>query len=189
MAPYSSVTSPSGADCAASSKQTVDRALRVGIEQEKLLRLNVGVTQQFQTILLGTGQSPLVTVDHAGGVILHRAQGDEALAGEALLGVGFGELLKIGEDRGFAVGSQNAGGDPALQIPGRARIHVVGFGVAGPALAQNDAHQVIRAQRQIARLHGRGNLVVWLSDQIGQRAGFWAVTKGLKRKDAGQVPE
>ena len=67
-----------------------------------------------------------------------------------------------------------------------AGVDVVGVGVRQAALAQDDAHQVVRAEGQIAGLHRRGDLVVGLRDEIPQRAGLFGVTKRMERVDFSQ---
>ncbi len=168
-------------------EQGVHGAGGVGIEHEDLAEVGVGVAQQLEAVLLGAGEGLLVAVNHAGGIVLHRSQRDEAFAHQVLAGVGDGEFLEIGEDAGLRVARQNAGGGPIVQVARGAGIDVVGVRIARAALAQNHAHQVIRAGRQVAGLHGRGNLVVRLRDQAFQGAGRGRVAQGLKGVDASQI--
>ena len=74
---------------------------RIGVQHEELAEVRVGVAQQFQAVLLGTGEGLLVPVDDAGGIVFHRAQPDEALAHQPLAGVGHGEFLEVGKDAGL----------------------------------------------------------------------------------------
>ena len=64
--------------------------------------------QQLQAVLLGAGERLLVAVHHAGGIILHRAQGDEALAHQALARIRHGEFLEVREHARLGVARQNA---------------------------------------------------------------------------------
>ena len=65
-------------------EQRVDRARRVGVQHEELPEMGVRVAQQLQPVLLRPGERLLVPVDHARGILLHRAERDEALAHQPL---------------------------------------------------------------------------------------------------------
>src|SRR5690242_15597289 len=66
---------------------------------------------------------------------------------------------------------------------GRARVNVVAIAVAGIALAEDNAHQVVGAGLVIARLHGGRNFVVRLGHNLPQRDTGRVVAQGAKRKD------
>ena len=160
----------------------VDGAVRVRVEHEKLAEMRAGVAQQFHAVALGTRQRLLVPVYDAGRVILDRAKPDEALAREALAGVGNRELLEVGEQARLGFARQNAGADPVLQMPRRARVDVVGLAVAGRRFAQDDADRIVPARREITLAHGRRNLVVGLGGQESERTRGWSVAIRVERE-------
>ena len=49
----------------------------------------------------GTGERLLMAVHHAGGILFHRAQGDETFAHQPLAGIGHREFLEVRKDPGF----------------------------------------------------------------------------------------
>ena len=126
-------------------EQRVHRAGRVRIEHEKLTEVGVGGAQQFEAVLLRTGERLLMTVHHAGGIVLHRAQRDKPFAHQALSRVRNGELLEVRKHARFAVARQDPGGDPFVQVTGGAGVRVIGVGIRWLALAEDHADQVIRA--------------------------------------------
>ena len=186
-APYSSVTSAIGAEAAASSSEGVDRAIRVGVQHEELAEVRVRVAEQLHAVLLWAGKGLLVAVHDVGGILFDAAEGDEALADEALTGVGNGELLEVRIDARFRVAREHAGGDPVVQMRGGAGVDVLGRGVLGLALAEDHPHEIVRTDREVSCLHCRGDLVVRLGDDVPQRAGFFCVSKGVERVNASQV--
>ena len=147
-------------------EQGVDGAGRVGIQHEDGFEVGVGVLEQFHAVLLGTGEGLLVAEDDARRVFFHLAEGDEALADEALAGIGDDEFLEVGEHAGFGVARPDAARDPVLHGAGGAGVDVVGFGVAGLALAEDDAHQIVGARFEVMALHRRRDLVVGLGDKV-----------------------
>ena len=107
MAPYSSVTSAMGG-AGRPVEQGVDGARRVGVQHEDGFEVGVGVLEQFHAVLLGTGEGLLVAEDDARGIFFHLAEGDEALADQALAGIGDDEFLEVGEHAGFGVARPDA---------------------------------------------------------------------------------
>ena len=102
--------------CGRLVEQRVDGAVGVGVQHEELAEVRVGVAQQLQAVLLGPGERLLVAVDDAGGVVLDAAERDEALAHQALAGIGHREFLEVGEHAGLGIARQHAGRDPVLQM-------------------------------------------------------------------------
>src|ERR1039458_9504085 len=60
------------------------------------------------------------------------------------------------------------------------------IGIGGESFAENEAHQIVRAQRKIARLHGWRNLVIGLRYEVFDSAGFRTIAIGLERVNACQ---
>ena len=147
-------------------EQGVDGAGRVGIEHEDGFEVGVGVLEQLHAVLLGTGEGLLVAEDDARGVVFHLAEGDEALADEALAGIGNDEFLEVGEHAGFGIARPDAAQDPLLHGAGGAGVDIFGFAVAGAALSEDDAHQIVGARLEVVALHGRRDLVVGLGDKV-----------------------
>jgi len=127
-------------------EQRVDGALGVGIQHEELPAVRVRVAKQLKPVLLRPGKRLLVPVHHAAGVVLHRTQGDEPLAHQALPRVGDGKFLEVGKDAGLVVARQHSVGDPVVQVARGAGVDVVAFGIPRPSLSQDHPHQVVRVQ-------------------------------------------
>ena len=169
-------------------QQRVDGASGVGIQHEELPAVRVRVAQQLQPVLLRSRERLLVPVHHAAGVVLHRAQGDESLAHQALPRVRDGEFLEVRKDAGMVVTRQHSGGDPVVQVARGAGVDVVAPGIPRPALPQDHPHQVMRAERQVAAPHRRGDLVVRLRYEVSQGTGLSRVPERLERIDLGHAP-
>ncbi len=122
--------------------------------------------EQFHAVLLGTGEGLLVAEDDARCVVFHLAEGDEALADEAFAGVGNDEFLEIGEHAGFGIARPNAARDPLLHDAGGASVDVLSFAIAGAALSEDDAHQIVGARLEVMALHCGRDLVVGLGDKV-----------------------
>ena len=146
--------------------------------------MRVCVAQQLHAILFGTGERLFMAMDHSRRIVFHGAQTDETLALQSLATVGRRKPLKIRENTGLTLMFQNAAADPILKECGGASVGVVAFVVRGRPLAQDDANQIVRAQRKIPRLHARRDLVVRLRNEVLYGAGLRAVAIGLKRPDA-----
>ena len=118
-------------------------------------------------------------------VVLDLAQGDKAapLSGRAGGVAGNLESLRVEIKAGLRIGHQNTFGLPLLQGSSGARVHVLLVIVAGLRLAQNHAHQVIRAGCVILLLHCRGDFVVGLGHNIGGRHLRRVIPQSLKRKN------
>ena len=108
-------------------EQGVDGAGRVGVQHEDGFEVGVGVLEQFHAVLLGTGEGLLVAEDDARGVVFHLAEGDEALADQALAGIGDDEFLEVGEHAGFGIARPDAARDPLLHGAGGAGVDVFSF--------------------------------------------------------------
>ena len=170
-------------------EQRVNRAGRVRIQHKELPEMGVRVPQQLQTVFLRSRERLLVAMHHAGRILLQSAERDEALPHQAFARIRNGELLEVRVDPGLGVARQNARRDPVVQIRRGARVNVVGVGIPGLALAEDDSYEIVRARREILLLHLRRNLVIRLRDDMRQRTGFICVTEGVKRKYAGQDSE
>ena len=168
-------------------QQRVDGAFGIGIQHEDLPAVRVRVAQQLEPVLLRPRERLLVPVHHAGGVVLHRAQGDEPLAHQALARVGDGEFLEVRVDASVAVLRQHPAGDPVVQVARGTGVDVVAVGILGFALPQDHAHQVVRAERQVAAPHRRGNLVVRLRYEVSQGTGLFRVPERLECIDFCQI--
>src|SRR4051812_9424033 len=79
-------------------EQGVDGAGRIRVQHEKLTEMCVCMAQQLESILFGSGERLLMPMHHAGGILLDRAERDEALAHEPLTGIRQSEFLEIRED-------------------------------------------------------------------------------------------
>ena len=116
-------------------EQRVDGARRIGVQHEDRFEVGVGVLEQFHAVLLGAGEGLLVAEDDAGGILFHLAERDEALAHQALAGIGHDEFLEIGEHAGLGIARPDAARDPLLHGAGGAGVDVVGV-VIGRACAR-----------------------------------------------------
>ena len=141
------------------------------------------MAQQVEAILLGAGERLLMAVNHVGGILFDFAESDETFTDQALAGVGHGEFLEVRKNAGLGIAGQHAGGDPVFQMLRGTGVRIVRLGIRRSAFAQDDAHQVVRAEREIALLHRRRDLVVRLGDEMVQRSGLCRVSKRLKRVD------
>ena len=108
MAPYSSVTSAMGGASGGLIEQLVDGARRIGVQHEDRFEVSVRVLEQFHAVLLRTGEGLLVAEDDARRILFHLAEGDEALADQALAGIGHDEFLEVGEHAGFGIARPDA---------------------------------------------------------------------------------
>ena len=135
----------------------------------------------------GPDQRLLVAVDDACAVVFELAEPDESLARQALAGIGDFEILEIGVEARRRILRENPLPNPVLEVVRRASVDVVGGGIGVALLAQDDAHQVVRARGQIARLHLRTDLVVRLREQLRRIAGLRRIAIGLKGFYDGQI--
>ncbi len=114
----------------------VDGKLRIGIQHEDLAEVGVRMAQQFHAIFFRTGERLFMAMDHAGGIIFHRAQTDEPLPLQSLVAVWRRKLLKIRVNTGFALMFQNAAADPIREQACCASVGVVAFVIFGLPLAR-----------------------------------------------------
>ena len=87
--------------------------------------------------------------DDARRIFFHLAEGDEALADQALAGVGHDEFLEIGEHAGFGIARPDAALDPLLHGAGGAGVDVFGFVIVRVAFAEDHAHQIVGTRLEI----------------------------------------
>src|SRR6202142_3621355 len=76
-------------------EQVVDDARGIVIKKKKLSCLNARLTQQFDTVGLGSGQRALMAENNLRVVILNASQRDKAYANSARLCSGDQELLRV----------------------------------------------------------------------------------------------
>ena len=124
--------------------------------------------------------------NHAGGVFFEAPQSDEPFALENAASVWNRETLIVGVKAGCVFALQDAVRDPRVELLSRARVNVVALGIFRESLAERDANEIVGAEREIARLHGRRDLVVRLGDEIFDAPGLRAVAVRLERIDACQ---
>ena len=126
-------------------------------------------------------------VHNSGRVVLHCAQADETLAQQFLARIGHAEFLEIRVKAWLGLARQDALIDPLVQMARGARVDIVGGGIRVLALAENDAYEVVRTQRQVTRPHGRRDLVVRLRNQLLEWTGFRSIAIGLEGKNCCHV--
>ena len=182
--PYSSVTSAS-AGAVAVVENLLHAARGVGVEHEDLPEVRSRGLQQVEPVAFGLGKRLLVAEDHLLGVVVQLAQGDKSAPFLHHLGSGHLEALRVGKDARLFFLGQHALLAPGAKIARRARIDVFApFGVKQFRQSQDDADQVEGAALVIGLLHGRGDLVVGLRDNVFQADRGGIVAPGAKRINA-----
>ena len=122
--------------------------------------------EQLHAVLLGTGKSLLVAEDDARRILFHLAESDEALADQALAGIGHDEFLEIGEHPGFGVARPDSALDPLLHGAGGAGVDVLCFVVVRVAFAEDHAYEVVGTRLEVTGPHGWRDLIVRLGDEL-----------------------
>jgi len=163
----------------------VDLAGGVVVQHEKLPEMRTRRPQQVEPVGLGPGMGLLVPEDHAAIVGLELAQRDETSPLQTLLRrARDGKFLGVGIEHGVGVLEEDGVLAPLGKHRRGAAIDVLAV-IAGFALPQNDAHQVVRTGRVIALLHLRRDLVVRLGDDIRQPHPGGVVAQGGEGEDPG----
>ena len=168
----------------------------VGVEHIDLLAVGAGGFEEGETVGFVLGEGLLVAVDDVVGVVVEVAEGDEAAAGLDLLGAGDGVLLGVAVEGGLGFFAENAFSPPGGERLGGAGVDVVlrggriglggeGIGVPGLFAAENDADQVVLRAVVVGLLHGGGDLVVGLGDDVFHADLLGIVTQGAEGVDAG----
>ena len=161
-------------------EQVVDLGFGVGVEHVDLLAVGAGGLEKGQAVGLVLGEGLFVAVDDLVGVIVELAEGDEASAfadfrcARDRVGLGVdveGGLRLFFEDAFLAELREGGGG---------ACVDVVGIGVGGKVLAEDDADKVVGAGSVVGVLHGRGDLVVGLGDDAGEVDAGGVVTESAE---------
>src|SRR5262245_36818763 len=142
--------------------QSIDRLSRILIQHEDLLELCPRVTQQLETILLGTRQCTLVWKDDPVRVILETAKSDEPFADSNFRTTRHNKPLEIKKECRLWNLLKHSVFTPLLQISCRPRIHIVRSRVRRIALAKNNPDDVIRMRHVITFLHFLRDFVVRL---------------------------
>ena len=133
------------------------------------------------------GEGLLVAVDDLVGVVVEVAEGDEAAALADLVGVGDGVGLGVAVEGGLGLFGEDVLLAPVAEGLGGAGVDVLLVGVGGELLAEDDADEVVGAGFVVALLHGRGDLVVGLGDDVFHVDAGGVVTKGAEGVDAGHA--
>ncbi len=125
--------------------------------------------KRAQAVGLVLGEGLLVAVDDLVGVVVEVAEGDEAAALADFVGVGDGVGLGVAVEGGLGFFGEDVLAAPGAQGVGGAGVDVCSLqsGVGrGNVLAEDDADEVVGAGLVVALLHGGGDLVVGLGDDV-----------------------
>ena len=203
--PYSSVMARSGAlvsDLWPSGSVCAEDELfggegGVGVEHVDLLAVGAGGLEEGEAVGLVLGEGLLVAVDDLVGVVVEVAEGDEAAALADFGGAGDGVGLGVAVEGGLGLFGEDVLFAPVVEVLGGAGVDVVGllaggeeflgFGVAGLVFAEDDADEVVGAGLVVALLHGGGDLVVGLGDDVFHVDAGGVVTEGAEGVETGHA--
>lgn len=160
---------------------------RVGVEHVDLLAVGASGLEEGEAVGLVLGEGLLVAVDDLVGVVVEVAEGDEAAALADLVGVGDGVGLGVAVEGGLGLFGEDAVFAPVAEGMGGAGVDVLLLAVVGLVLAEDDADEVVGAGFVVALLHGRGDLVVGLGDNVFHVDAGGIVTEGAEGIDAGHA--
>src|SRR6185312_5209163 len=146
--------------------QLLSRERRVGVEHVNLFAIGAGSLEERQPVGFVLGERLFVAIDDVVGVVVQMAERDESPPLPNLVGSGHGVGLRVAVQRRLRFFAQNALSAPFVQGRCGAGVDVVGVGIAGVVLAENDADQVVRTGLVVGVLHGRRNLIVGLRDDV-----------------------
>src|SRR5262249_9015467 len=156
----------------------------VGVQAEDLAQVHGRGPEQFQAVGLGPGHRLLVRVNASRSERLQTHAGHEA-APRVALALNL-ELLVINVQSPRRILHQPAFALPLAEGVGGARVAVVGLGVAGQFLVEDQADNVVRAAIVESLLQGRVDDVVWWSDDVAEGAdAAEVVTKRTEGSDFG----
>ena len=169
-------------------EEVVDLGFGVGVEHVDLLAVGAGGLEEGEAVGLVLGEGLLVAVDDLVGVVVELAEGDEAAAfadfaapwDRVGLGVDVEGWLGLFFEDAFAAEVVECGGGAGVDVG-------AGFGVGGEVFAEDDADEVVGAGRVVGVLHGRGDLVVGLGDDVGEVDAGGIVTESAEGKQAGHL--
>ena len=158
----------------------------VGVEHVNLLAVGAGGLEEGEPVGLVLGEGLLVAVDDVVGVVVEVAEGDEAFALAGLVRSGDGVGLGVAVKSGVGLFLEDASGAPVFEGGGGASVDVLaGLGVGRVLLTKDDANEVVGAGGVVGVLHGRGDLVVGLGDDVGHGDYGGVVTEGAERVQTG----
>src|SRR6266571_2569494 len=143
------------------------------------------MAEELEAVGLGPGKGLFVAKDDAGGIFLELACADEAAAGAALFGAGYGVFLEISVEGRSGILLDDVAANPVFEGSGCAGIHVILRRVVGIAEALLDGNEVMRVGGVVFFLHSRRNLVVGLREDTFERCAGRVVTKPAKGKNLG----
>jgi hypothetical protein len=159
----------------------------VGVEHVDLLAIGAGGLEEAHAIGFVLGEGLFVAVDDLVGVVVEMAEGDEAATLADLVGVGNGIGLGVAVEGGLGLFGEDVLLAPIAESFGGACVYVFLIGVGGEVLAENDADEVVGAGLVVTVLHGGGDLVVGLGDDIFHVDAGGIVTEGAEGVDAGHA--
>ncbi len=169
----------------------------VGVEHVDLLAVGAGGLEEGEAVGFVFGEGLFVAVDDLVGVVVEVAEGDEAAALANLGGAGDGVGLGVAVDGWLGLFGEDVVAAPLVECVGGTGVDVVGlfasgeevlwFGVAGLVLAEDDADEIVGAGFVVALLHGRGDLVVGLGDDVFHVDAGWVVTEGAEGVKTGHA--
>src|SRR5262245_39036087 len=99
-------------------------------------------------------------MDYALAVILDLTQPDKPFPRKKLTAIGHLELLEIRVEAGRIFFRQQIIFYPLLEVRRSTRVNVIRVAVGLEPLAEDDSDKIMRAERQVARLHLRTDFVV-----------------------------
>src|SRR5580704_2091013 len=123
--------------------------------------------------------------NHVLGVVLQPAERNKSPALQLLASSGNREMLRVAVDRRLGILKKNPLPPPILKVRCRPSVSVISRAVGRFPLAQNDAHQIMRAGGVVALLHLRRDLVVGLSDDFGEINPSRVVSQSTERSNVG----
>ena len=154
----------------------------VGVEHVDLLAVGARGLEEREAVGLVLGEGLFVAVDDVVGVVRELAECDEAAALADLVRAGDLVGLGVAVERRRGLGLQDAFFAPLCERGGGAGVDVGAcFCIFGELLAEDDSDQVVRAERVVALLHRRRDLVVGLGDDVGHIDACGVITKCAER--------
>ncbi len=160
----------------------------VGVEHVDLLAVGAGGFEEGEAVGFVLGEGLLVAVDDLVGVVVEVAEGDEAAALADLVGVR--GRCRSGSSRRGRARTLRRGCAPCASRGGTRRRgcrRCSDRSVAGLVFAEDDADEVVGAGFVVALLHGRGDLVVGLGDDVLHVDAGGVVTEGAEGVEAGHA--
>jgi len=160
----------------------------VRVEHENLAKVGSGGFEQVEPVAFGLGEGLLVAKDDMLFVVMELAEGDEAAALFDDVGSGDGEALRVGKNAGVFFLEEDALLAPVVEVAGGTGVDAFSaLGIEEFRQTEDDADQVVGASLVVSLLHGGGDLVVGLGDDVVEPNRGGIVAPGAKWINAGHT--